>query len=314
MYPPFVKSEDANNEKDYKNINKTIIELNYTEIPHVRIKSSYFSTVEEYNNLQDWFVNNIQNPVKDFWKVAGKQTFSSSTVFLFIVDSAGNIKNKSIIFNNANEEVTKESIFALDSLHINDGPPLQHGNNISIEFTFRYNYKQPNSVYFRLYKDKQYETTENINSIETSKEYKEAFINYFKKLADDGNSTAQLVIANSYLYGNKVEQDVMLAAKYYKLATENKNKLDRLCALNTLGHIYAEGYEVERNLEKAFNLFKKAADDGYISSQINIARMYYFGDFVKKDLNKAYDWYKKALVNGNPVALYDIKILEKELF
>src|SRR3989338_7115152 len=121
VYPPFVKSEDANNEKDYKNINKTIIELNYTEIPHVRIKSSYFSTVEEYNNLQDWFVNNIQNPVKDFWKVAGKQTFSSSTVFLFIVDSAGNIKNKSIIFNNANEEVTKESIFALDSLHINDG-------------------------------------------------------------------------------------------------------------------------------------------------------------------------------------------------
>src|SRR6266540_2154481 len=60
---------------------------------------------------------------------------------------------------------------------------------------------------------------------------------------------------------------------------------------------YENGKGTEKNLEKAFYLYQKAAENGYISAQNNLAILYENGDGTEKNLEKAFYWYQKAAEN-----------------
>ena len=88
-----------------------------------------------------------------------------------------------------------------------------------------------------------------------------------------------------------------LALKYYELADEYGDEW----APEGLGYIWYYGRTGQRDYEKAFHYYSKAAKNGQIKSRIKLADMYKNGYFVEKDYDKycsmiedAYDDVKDA--------------------
>src|SRR5437868_6797627 len=63
---------------------------------------------------------------------------------------------------------------------------------------------------------------------------------------------------------------------------------------NHLGLCYENGTSIEKDLDKAFHWYQKAADNGNKVAQYNLGRYYYYGKCVEKDEVKALKWYKKS--------------------
>ena len=61
---------------------------------------------------------------------------------------------------------------------------------------------------------------------------------------------------------------------------------------NNLGISYKYGDAVEKNLNKAIEYFKLAADQGYDVAQNNLGVAYEYGSGVKKDLKQAVKYYQ----------------------
>src|SRR5690606_12147747 len=71
-----------------------------------------------------------------------------------------------------------------------------------------------------------------------------------------------------------------------------------------LGSIYYTGGEVfAQNFEKAFELYSKAADQGHLCAQYNIATMYTNGIGVSQNIEKAMDYYFKLSDQGFSVSV-----------
>ena len=62
------------------------------------------------------------------------------------------------------------------------------------------------------------------------------------------------------------------------------------------------GHDIKISQEKAFKLYKIAAEKGLAKAQYALAECYYKGNGVDKDEEKAFDWYLKAASQGLPEA------------
>jgi TPR repeat protein len=62
-----------------------------------------------------------------------------------------------------------------------------------------------------------------------------------------------------------------------------------------LGMCYKEGYSVEKDRKKAFDLFLKSAKQDYAKAQYQLGRAYLKGKGVAADQTKAKTWLKKAV-------------------
>jgi TPR repeat protein len=69
------------------------------------------------------------------------------------------------------------------------------------------------------------------------------------------------------------------------------------------------GYGTDRNPEKAYEFYQKAADKGYLKAQNNIARCYHFGTGVEQDLVKAEHWYRTAAGKGLTDAMFFLGVM-----
>jgi hypothetical protein len=69
--------------------------------------------------------------------------------------------------------------------------------------------------------------------------------------------------------------------------------------------------ETEKNLEKAFYWYQKAAENGDEKAMFNLALYYENGKGTKKNLKKAFCWYQKAAENGNEKAIFNLAICYK---
>ena len=69
---------------------------------------------------------------------------------------------------------------------------------------------------------------------------------------------------------------------------------------------YARGEGVPKDLGKAAELFRKAADQGNADAQDNLGMLYENGRGVPKDLDKAAELYKKAADQGNQHAIVNL--------
>ncbi|POG78598.1 hypothetical protein GLOIN_2v1535801, partial [Rhizophagus irregularis DAOM 181602=DAOM 197198] len=61
---------------------------------------------------------------------------------------------------------------------------------------------------------------------------------------------------------------------------------------------YKNGEGIEKNLEKAFYWYQKAAERGHVKAMTNLASYYEIGEGTEKNLEKAFYWYQKAAENG----------------
>lgn len=89
-------------------------------------------------------------------------------------------------------------------------------------------------------------------------------------------------------------------------------------AMNNLGLLYERGLGVEKDYQKAFGWYQKAADKGFVAAIYNIGYSYEHGLGTKKNLKEAESCYSKVVDNGNHMAEKDLNRVrdkrEKEEF
>lgn len=115
-------------------------------------------------------------------------------------------------------------------------------------------------------------------------------------------------VAHSYFEGKGVEKDVNKAIELLRKAVE----LDEPLSINYLGYQYDMGKMVEKDLNKALELYKKSADLGLSTAFNNLAFCYRDGEGVVKDVNKAMRLFKRASNLGHENAKMELDKLLKE--
>jgi len=132
--------------------------------------------------------------------------------------------------------------------------------------------------------------------VEEKEPEQELDVDNIKKLADNGDFTAQKQLADLYVKGDKVKQDYTKAVELYRSAANGGNAE----AQETLADIYYNGlYGVEQSFVAALKWYKKSAAMGLSVSQYMLGKMYANGEGVKQDGKKAIEWYEAAVKNGN---------------
>jgi TPR repeat protein len=167
--------------------------------------------------------------------------------------------------------------------------------------------------------------------------------------ANQGDAEAQLLIGHAYekggfLFGRDIEQDYVLANKYYRMSAEQGNteamfqlgatytgcydeegeeiiandnnevvkwitlaaKNGHINAQNYLGTMYRSGSYIEENPDEAIKWFKLAANQGHVYSQTYLGYMYNIGEGVDQDYSESMKWTQLAAAQGNNDAQFNI--------
>ncbi len=130
----------------------------------------------------------------------------------------------------------------------------------------------------------------------TDRDYQKS-TKYANKAIEEGYDMAAFQLGWMHVKGLGVPVDSIKAMGYFKqslnhvkqLAEENEPE-----AQNLYGLLLSEGYAVDKDAEKAFDLTKKAALKGHPAAISNLAYSYEYGSGVDKNCNKALEWYEKG--------------------
>lgn len=123
--------------------------------------------------------------------------------------------------------------------------------------------------------------------------YTEA-VKWYRKSAEHGNVLAQYHLGLCYFNGRGVEQSYAESIKWYRMAAEKGNT----SALNQLGRCYIWGFGVEQSSEMAVRWYRKAAELGDKDSQQMIANCFREGCGVEQSWEEAVRWWRKAAKQG----------------
>ena len=115
---------------------------------------------------------------------------------------------------------------------------------------------------------------------------------WYRKGAENGDSDAIVDLGRLYTEGNVVERDVEQAFELFKRASEQDNARGQYL----LGYSYLEG-DVELDYEKAFELFKKASEADVVPAMARLGSMYFYGIGCEQDYHQAVYWLTKCIEN-----------------
>lgn len=124
-------------------------------------------------------------------------------------------------------------------------------------------------------------------------------LDYYKKAAENGNSSAQVRMGDIYREGRlEVQKSPKIALYYYDLSAAQNDAR----GLEKLGDLYMEGIGVAKDPQKAFHYFKASAaldmTEAESSSLVKLAYCYEKGLGTEKSLDNAILYYKLAAENG----------------
>jgi hypothetical protein len=80
-------------------------------------------------------------------------------------------------------------------------------------------------------------------------------------------------------------------------------------AMLELGNMSADGEGVEKNYPEATRWFRMAAERGSSTSMLLLGGMYYLGNGVPQDFASAAHWFERAADSGEPDAKYDLGMM-----
>jgi serine/threonine protein kinase/TPR repeat protein len=116
-------------------------------------------------------------------------------------------------------------------------------------------------------------------------------LSWYLKAAQQDWPDAQYRLGYMYEKGQGTDKDVAKAVQLYRSAAEHGNPQ----AQNLMGTLYATGTDgVTQDDKQALDWFQKAADQGFAKAQKNLGDMYFFGHGIDKDYAQALTWYGKA--------------------
>lgn len=109
-------------------------------------------------------------------------------------------------------------------------------------------------------------------------------------------------IADMYAEGLGVKRNHITAEQWYHKAVKS---FESVYSMEKLGLMYLKGPgDVERDYEKAFEMFTRAAELGGVSGAHYLGYMYYYGLGVKKNPEQAELWFGRSKKNASRVQKY----------
>ena len=123
-----------------------------------------------------------------------------------------------------------------------------------------------------------------------------AAIFWLEKAADEESAKAINELGDVY----EAQGDFANAVLYYEKAVA-MGDLNGYC---NLGYCYEQGTGVVLNSQKAFELYKYAADNGSTRGCMCVANCYLNGTYVEENVAEALAWFTKAAESGNVLAMY----------
>lgn len=129
----------------------------------------------------------------------------------------------------------------------------------------------------------------------------------FRTAALLGDPDATIELADYYLEGLYVEQDIQQAVGLYEAVLEAQP--DFPAANLRLGNIFAEGLLGTKDMELAARYYRRAAESGNASAQRALGRAYIWGAGVPQDAGEAERWLNAAAEAGSANAAADLVML-----
>ncbi|RHZ75051.1 hypothetical protein Glove_217g8 [Diversispora epigaea] len=108
--------------------------------------------------------------------------------------------------------------------------------------------------------------------------------------------------ANMYFDGLGVEKNTNKAFQIYSKIADEGSQI----ALNHMACCYENGFGVEKNEEKAFELHLKSAGKGFLVAQFNVGRCYKNGTGIAKDEAKGFQYKIKSALSGNIISMSNV--------
>ena len=102
---------------------------------------------------------------------------------------------------------------------------------------------------------------------------------WLRKVAEQGDFSTQVRLANGYLYGIGLPQSYDDAFRWFSHAADRGDKT----ALYSLWLAYDTDDGLAENLEEKFRWAMKAAELGHAGAQIDVGDMYFNGTGVEKE-------------------------------
>ncbi|XP_050429343.1 protein sel-1 homolog 1 [Adelges cooleyi] len=124
---------------------------------------------------------------------------------------------------------------------------------------------------------------------------------YFQKAAENGNALAYGFLGKIYLEErDDAEPDYEKALEYFYKAAKLKNPVGQ----SGLGFMYLSGLKVTQDYSEALNWFTLAAEQGWVEGHLYVGMIYYKGLGVKRDYKLAIKNFGLASKSGNLLAYY----------
>jgi TPR repeat protein len=119
-------------------------------------------------------------------------------------------------------------------------------------------------------------------------------LRHFLRASDDGDARAQYFLGIMYYFGSEVTpQSFSIASKWYRKAAEQGNT----SAQTDLGIMYGGGKGVPQNYAEALKWLRLAADQGNAVAQSNLGVAYANGFGVPQNYIQAHMWFNVAVAN-----------------
>lgn len=127
---------------------------------------------------------------------------------------------------------------------------------------------------------------------------------HFMSAAQMGHIDAKNAVAVQYLTGEGVREDNEKAIKWLENAYEQDPKN---CRTNcNLAFCYRNGYGVEKDVNKAYDYYKVAADQNYAKAQYMVGYMHMNHELEYINYSTGIEYFQKAADNGHKIAMYEI--------
>ena len=108
-----------------------------------------------------------------------------------------------------------------------------------------------------------------------------------------------------YTGRNGVTKDMTKAFEYLKKAAD----MGHVEAIANTGVMYCHGFGVKKDIKKAIRYFEEAADKGNTIAMNNLGRLYITGEEVPKNETEAFKWTGMAAIQGHPEAEYNVGVM-----
>lgn len=140
------------------------------------------------------------------------------------------------------------------------------------------------------------EVTGTISAVNPTKEaQKKTVFEYISAAANSGNGNAISYLGILYEVGRGVQKDINRAVELYRTAIDQH---DNSFGHNDLGRCYELGIGVPKDISQAVAAYLKAATKGNPLAQFNLARCYEYGLGVTEDITQAAESYRKSAEQG----------------